>query len=128
MSFAGARSSVAARQDVEFSAAYGRYLAPLRAQCRRLLRSAEADDIAHEAFARLWEAKPVFPPSEDTRAILAWRYRTSTRLAIDVLRSRKGKEPVDVTLEALDALPCGPAPQDAIEARQIIRRLVEHIP
>jgi RNA polymerase sigma-70 factor (ECF subfamily) len=128
MPLVGSRSPTTTRDDAEFSAAYGRYFAPVRAHCRRMLRSAEADDVAHEAFARLWEAKPVFPEGADTRATLAWLYRTSTRVAIDLLRARGVRDRREAVAEGQAALPCAAAPLEAIEARQIIRRLVAEIP
>lgn len=86
--------------------------------------SAAADDVAQEAFVRLWRSDVA--PDADARTTLAWLYRTSTRLAIDVLRERRrGHDPeVDA---ATVVLPCGGA-EDVTAARSAIVALVDRVP
>ncbi len=72
-----------------FATTYRSQLPPVRARCRRLLGDAVlAEDVAQEAFTRLWRAGE---PLKDATpaAIAAWLHQTSTRLAIDALRARK---------------------------------------
>jgi RNA polymerase sigma-70 factor, ECF subfamily len=74
------------------SDAYRRYFPLLRGKCRRMLRTnAEAEEVAQDAFVRLidWsqKGKGELP---DSKQVTAWLYKTSTRLAIDRLRTRRG--------------------------------------
>jgi RNA polymerase sigma-70 factor (ECF subfamily) len=84
----------------DFSHAYARFLAPIRAKTRRLLgHSAAAEDVAQEAFLRLWKSGMV--GGSDTRAVMAWLYRTCTHLAIDVLRARRRLDIREVAILSL---------------------------
>ena len=72
----------------DFPAAYTRFWGPIQAKCRRLLgATAAADDVAQEAFLRLWQSGPALDGSTEARQVLAWLYLTSTRLSLDVLRT-----------------------------------------
>jgi RNA polymerase sigma-70 factor, ECF subfamily len=105
---------------------YSRYFPPLRAKCRRLLgATAAAEDVAQEAIVRLWKSKlSEGKEGGDTRTIMAWLYRTCTRLAIDELRQRRRTGP-----EAdLDATPCGVDVAACVEARHAIAALVNEVP
>lgn len=110
----------------DFTQAYGRFLAPIRAKCRRLLgRTAAADDVAQEAFARLWQSGPRLDGKTETRTIMAWLYLTSTRLAMDVLRERRHSvfEVGDV-----EPLSCRSAPDDVVAARSAVVALCTKAP
>jgi RNA polymerase sigma-70 factor (ECF subfamily) len=108
----------------DFRQTYGRFLPPLRAKCRRLLADhAVADDVAQEAFFRLWKSE--IWKDADPRTIMAWLYRTCTRLAIDAMRERKR---IDANEHVLDLLPCGSSLAASVEARAMIRRLVSTLP
>lgn len=110
----------------DFTQAYGRFLAPIRAKCRRLLgRTAAADDVAQEAFARLWQSGPRLDGETETRTIMAWLYLTSTRLAMDVLREHRGS-PLD--LASVEPTACGSAPDDVVVARDAVIALSEKVP
>lgn len=104
---------------------YRSYLAPVRAKCRRMLgATAIAEDVAQETFARLCAEPLAFDPA-DRRAVVAWLYRTSTRLAIDVLRARRRyvvpeADPPDV--------PCAVSPDDALAARSLVAALAGTVP
>lgn len=68
-------------------AAYQAYFPRIREKCRRMLGDAgEAEDVAQETFVRLWQAGQAGGPPE---RVMAWVYRTSTRLAIDRMRRRQ---------------------------------------
>jgi RNA polymerase sigma-70 factor (ECF subfamily) len=104
----------------QFPAAYLRFLPPVRSKCRRLLRHQEdAEDVAHESFARLWQSGPSWSNDGDTPVIMAWLYRTSTRLAIDLLRRRARF----LDAEERDVLPCGASTEHALDARRMIAAL-----
>ena len=104
----------------DFPEAYGRFLAPIRAKCRRLLgQNAAADDVAQEAFVRLG---PPLDGKTETRTIMAWLYLTSTRLAVDAMRQGRAL--------SLDALPesCMASPHEVVAARASIVALCKKVP
>lgn len=104
-------------ESIDLSAAYARLLPPLRAKCRRLLgHSPAAEDVVQEAFLRFLE-QGGGGRALDVRIAMAWLYRTSTRLAIDVLRARRRTEAAAADAEAL---PCGADLQASIAARSTI--------
>ncbi len=106
------------------SAPYARFLPPIRAKCRRLLGSVPAaDDVAQETLLRLW--KSGVADGGDSRTVMAWLYRTCTRLAIDVLRERRRAPGAEVDLEAT---PCGIDPRTCVEARAAIATLAKTVP
>jgi RNA polymerase sigma-70 factor (ECF subfamily) len=110
--------------STDFARAYARYFPPLQAKCRRLLgRSAAAEDVAQETFARLWSSQ--LRGSQDARAVTAWLYRTCTRLAIDVLRDRRKTEGED---DGLEGVPCSVDVAASAEARGAIRALARAVP
>ncbi len=107
------------------TAAYRTFLTPVRAKCRRMLGpTALAEDVAQETFARLL-AQPTALDPADRRAVMAWLYRTSTRLAIDVLRARKRDA---VPGEAPPEVPCGISAHDALAARSLVVALEDSVP
>jgi RNA polymerase sigma-70 factor (ECF subfamily) len=110
--------------SLDFSRAYARFLPPIQAKCRRLLGcSSAAEDVAQEAFLRLW--KSGVREGSDTRTVIAWLYRTSTRLAIDVLRS-SGK--LEVPSLAAHDLPCATDLAACAEARAAIVSVAGSVP
>src|SRR5512133_1151172 len=61
--------------------------AVIQARCTRMLgEREEAADVAQETFARLCESGAVH---DDPALRVRWIWRTSTRIAIDVLRRRR---------------------------------------
>lgn len=98
--------------------AYRRYYPLLRGKCRRMLRTtAEAEDVAQEAFVRLSESRLLdLGAFTDPKQVCAWLYKTSTRLAIDRLR-----RPVLATIE--EEPPCRFTVDDAVDARRTLFRL-----
>jgi len=109
---------------LDFSDAYARFLPPIQAKCRRLLGcSSAAEDVAQEAFLRLW--KSGMGRGNDTRAIIAWLYRTSTRLAIDLLRDGYKVGALDVVAHDL---PCSIDLSASTDARAAIVSLASSVP
>jgi RNA polymerase sigma factor (sigma-70 family) len=83
----------------------------------------EAADVAQETFARLCESGAVH---EDPAVRVRWIYRTSTRLAIDVLRRRRLG--VETRAPALDAEGAGPSADAVIAARQQLAAIASAAP
>jgi RNA polymerase sigma factor (sigma-70 family) len=101
---------------------YARYVAPVRAKCRRLLGdTSAAEDAAQETFLRLLTAG--LRIDAEPRVVLAWLYRTGTRIAIDMLRDqrRRGIAPDD-------SMPCGADPAAALAARSALARIADATP
>lgn len=111
--------------DVE--AAYRRYFALIREKCRRMLGNfTEADDVAQETFVRLLKAEL---PGDDPRRLLAWIYRTGTRLAVDHLRQRFRIVSTDEEAAALAHLGAQePGGDDALATRRALETLARRLP
>ncbi len=110
----------------DFPEAYRRFLPPIRAKCWRILgRTAAADDVAQEAFVRLWQSGPRLDGQTDTRTIMAWLYLTSTRLALDALRERRRPT---VALVDVEPVSCASSPDAVVAARSSILELVGRVP
>jgi RNA polymerase sigma-70 factor (ECF subfamily) len=107
--------------DAALEQTYRTYFPRVREKCRRMLgNSHEAQDVAQETLMRLWKANLQALPAPQ---LTAWLYRTSTRLAVDVLRHRAH---LDANAE-VD--PAGPDRPDArVESRQLLARLARDIP
>jgi RNA polymerase sigma-70 factor (ECF subfamily) len=111
--------------ESSFPKAYVRFLPSVRAKCRRLLGSSEdAEEVAHESFVRLWQSGPCFTDDADTRTVVAWLYRTSTRLALDALRRRKR---VGQPMEDEVSLPCGGSIEDSVGAKRLVVALIQSV-
>jgi RNA polymerase sigma-70 factor (ECF subfamily) len=112
------------KEPVDFARVYARYLPPIQAKCRRLLgRSAAAEDVVQETFLRLW--KSGVAEGGDVRTVMAWLYRTCTRLAIDVLRERRWTDPGEGVAEAT---PCAVDLGAATAAKAAILSLAATVP
>ena len=87
---------------------------------------AEADDVAQETFVRLWRADLA---GADSRRVLAWIYRTGTRLAIDRLRERSRIAATDEETAALAQLgSLAPGGEDALATRRALAALARRLP
>jgi len=109
----------------DFPEAYSRFFAPVRAKCRRVLGpTAAADDVAQEAFARLWQSGPRLDGTTEARTVMAWLYVTSTRIALDTLRAGRS-----APLEATPAEPisCAAQPDSVAAARSSIVALCRSV-
>ena len=107
----------------DFDLAYTRFFAPIKAKCLRLLSHAQtADDVTQEVFLRMWQwrTRPSLDAPDGPRTILAWLYRTSTRLAVDVLRQRRRVARDRIDVADLSNLPCGIDAATAIQARAAV--------
>ncbi len=108
----------------DFPDVYRRFIAPIRAKCQRTLgRTDAAEDIAQEAFVRLWQSGPRITKETETRTIMSWLYLTTTRLAIDHLRMKRRH----VSEDELVALPGGVSAQEALTARSHIVALIARV-
>ena len=108
--------------DSSFPAAYRRFVAPVRAKCRRLLgETSVAEDAAQETFLRLLRTD--LDGAAEARVVLAWLYRTCTRVSIDMLRERR-RNPTAVD----EPSPCGGDLAAAIEARSALARIGTETP
>jgi RNA polymerase sigma-70 factor (ECF subfamily) len=89
-----------------------RHAPALLASARRMLNDpAEAEDVAQEAFLRLWRAAPDWPASGGGAPVAAWLRRVAINLCLDRLRRRgrwaaldEAAEPPDPAPSALDRL------------------------
>ncbi|XXF80214.1 RNA polymerase sigma factor [Myxococcaceae bacterium GXIMD 01537] len=105
--------------------AYQAYFPRIVEKCRRTLRHpGDAEDVAQETFVRLWQARL---QDADPRRVVAWVYRTSTRLAIDRLRRRRAaaEVPCDEMLQRMAT--AVPLEREVVE-RDALARLVGQLP
>ena len=104
----------------ELEALYRRYFPMVHAKCRRVIRDdAEAQDLAQEAFTKLWLHRASL---RETDAALGWLYRTVTRLAVDRLRRRAPVvRPIDEAAAPFD-------PRDQVLAKDLVARAAARIP
>jgi RNA polymerase sigma-70 factor (ECF subfamily) len=82
----------------------------------------EAEEVAQEAFVRLWQTGMV--EAEPYRAS-AWLYQTTTRLSIDRLRSERCRNAAELAVRMLAPTA---ANEDRPAARQELARLASEIP
>ena len=103
--------------------AYRRYFPLLVQKCARMLgETHEAQDLAQETFLRLHAAQL---PLDDARAVSAWLYRTSTRLAIDRLRARSRHVDAELAPEALTA---SETPESDLQRAGLWSELARRVP
>lgn len=113
----------------EFSTIYLRFVPPVRAKCRRLLgASMDAEEVVQDTFVRLWESGPDAAADADARTVMAWLYRTCTRLAIDVLRRRRRRSALAGEDAEGDDTAAGPPLEDAIAAKHLVLTLCDQAP
>ena len=107
----------------ELISAYLRYFPLLVRKCARMLGDPhEAQDVAQETFLRLHGSELSL---SDARAVTAWLYRTSTRLAIDRLRvcARQAEN-----RGALEDLPSGVSPELQAHFSGLWTELLQRLP
>jgi RNA polymerase sigma-70 factor (ECF subfamily) len=106
----------------ELTDAYRRYFPALVRKCSRMLRDEhEAQDVAQESFLRLCQADLAL---SDVRAVTAWLYRTSTRLALDRLRARAVRADPELAWQPASAA----APDEALHVRGLWTELLRRVP
>ena len=103
-----------ARGDVEALRALSRrYLARVVALGSRTLGDpAEAEDVAQEAFLRLWRTAPTWRPNE--AKVGTWLHRVALNLCFDKLAKRREEHPGDPP----DAVDPSPGPSGALQERE----------
>jgi len=109
----------------ELESTYRRYFPVIREKCRRLLGDADGDDVSQETFVKLWRAGLA---GADPLKVTAWIYRTSTRLAIDLLRlrQRRGTPETVAAIGGLVSTP--PSAEQALQTRREVEELVRLLP
>jgi RNA polymerase sigma-70 factor (ECF subfamily) len=88
----------------------------------------DAEDVAHETLVRLWQSELDFGAGGDARTVMAWLYRTCTRLAIDVLRRRRRTTDADDDGLVEERLPCAMRLEEAVVAKSVILTLHARVP
>jgi RNA polymerase sigma factor (sigma-70 family) len=103
-------------------AIYQQHSASLIRRLERMVGSREsAEDLAQEAFLRLWQRAPAgLAPAEQA----AWLRRTATNLALDELRRRKVRDHRELEDEAIAALSSDGS--EALAVRESLARLSPH--
>lgn len=101
---------------------YERHSAGLVRRLERMLRSREAaEDLAQEAFLRLWQRAPADLSAAEQAA---WLNRTATNLALDELRRRRVRDHRQLEEDAVAALSGDSA--EALTVREALARLSAH--
>jgi RNA polymerase sigma factor (sigma-70 family) len=101
---------------------YERHAAGLIRRLQRMLGSREAaEDLAQEAFLRLWQKAPA---DLNTAEQGAWLQRTATNLALDELRRRRHRDHGQLAEDAVAALTGDGA--EALAVREALARLSAH--
>ncbi|MEQ1503308.1 MAG: sigma-70 family RNA polymerase sigma factor [Myxococcota bacterium] len=104
--------------SVDVVALYRSHFPILLRKCRRMLGDgAAAQDVAQETFTRLWQSRDQV---SDPRAVVAWLYTTSTRIAVDRLRSPANR----VAEPSRAAEVAGPGPERITAARALLHRVI----
>jgi len=87
--------------------------------------AADADEVAQEAFLRIWSQAKRWQP--DRVRFTTWLYRIARNLAID--RHRKHRETTDEDMTAFaDEAPDAPQLIDAERRQQLLRAAVSRLP
>lgn len=94
-----------------------RFHGPVVRFCWRLLRSADAEDLAQDTFVRAFAHFERFDPE---RPVLPWLIAIARRLCLDLLRRRKVKARMDA-LPIVEVQPAGPEGEAAL--RQQLSRV-----
>lgn len=117
-----------ARGDKEsFALLTSKHLKSMAALAQRFLgNAAEADEIAQEAFLRLWRYAPSWDP-KGTGSVRTWLGRVVTNLCFDTLRRRRSV-PLDDAEEIEDPA-SGPFEMlRAEDRRRMIQKLLSALP
>jgi RNA polymerase sigma-70 factor (ECF subfamily) len=100
-----------------FDALVLRFQRPVLRFCWRLVRSADAEDLAQDAFVRAFVHFERFDPE---RPVLPWLIAIARRLCLDLLRRRR-------VTAGLEAMPVSdqraPSPEREASAREQLRHL-----
>lgn len=87
--------------EAEFASLFRRHYRQILSVARRVVGSAEAEEVCAEAFWRLYRAGA---QTASQGSVYGWLYRTATRAAIDALRARqpRGEDMMPVSLDPED--------------------------
>lgn len=89
-----------------------RHLAPVTRYAARMLGdAAEAEEVAQEAFLRLWQQAPRWQPRA---RVSTWLYRVAHNLCVDRLRRRR-----DAGAAALDRMSTGVRPSQLLADKEL---------
>lgn len=131
------------KQDSEaFALLFDRYIGQVTDHVTRMLRDAgAADDVAQEAFLRVWNRADQWT---GTGSFRAWLFRIATNLALNHLRSKKRRREQPLEMPSLfdaeedenpvpgwmiDHASLGPdAHIEQAEQRQMLQRLIADLP
>lgn len=109
---------VASGDPTAFAGLMQRHLSAILATARRIVRDeAEAEDIAQEAFLRLWDMARTLEPGG--HGMRPWLSRVASNLAIDRLRKAKRLDVTDEPPEQVDAA----GQLHALEAAEVSKRV-----
>ena len=125
-----------------FEALFGRYGEAVCCHLARIVRDrAAAEDLAQEAFLRVWDRAEQWDGRGPFRA---WLFRIATNLALNHLRSvqRRREQPLEIPADPydeedettvpgwmVDAAALGPdAVLEQAEQRRLLRRFVDDLP
>lgn len=84
-------------------------------------RAAEADDVAQEAFLKVWHKAPEWR-AEGSARFSTWLYRIVVNLCFDIMRRRR-----DVPLQDVEEPSFEPANDERIDAERLRMRLMRAI-
>lgn len=113
--------------DVEaFTTIVERHLRPVYRHCMRLLNDRhEAEDMAQESFARLWQCAPNWRNSGG--GVPAWLHRVGTNLCFDRLRQER-KIISDKPPQLIDSAPSAIERIEATELESGVRECLAGLP
>ncbi len=110
-----------------FAVLSDRYLRPMVALAQRVLgNAADADEVAQEAFLRLWTHAATWDP-EGPGSLKTWLSRIVVNLCIDRQRKKK-PEPLDETKEYEDPAPSSHALMEEKDRKRFVQGLLDALP
>lgn len=119
-------SSIARGEQSAFAELMQRHLSAVLASARRIVRDeAEAEDIAQEAFLRLWRTAETLEAG--TYGMRPWLRRVASNLAIDNLRKTKRLDVTDEVPEQMEE-PAQLKSLEAVEAAVRVDAAVRSLP
>ncbi len=108
---------VRAGDEAAFRSVVSRHLPRLVAVARRMLGGdADAEDVAQEAFLRLWRSRDTL--EVPANGLGGWLYRVTANLSLDRLRARKPQ-----SNDGLELIPVAPDQDRALATRQVAARV-----
>src|SRR5687767_10351668 len=109
--------------DETLTSLYRTYGVIIYARCQQLLRDqAEAEDATQETFLRVHRHLHRVADPQDA---LRWIYRIATNYCLNEIRNRKHRP---APVESLPEGHTAGSPDDPIADRELVQRLVHHVP